>query len=61
MIEKFLGDVLSDHAGLATAGQRVRAAVADAFADGAIELDANGSPARGTRAATEAVTARLAH
>lgn len=51
--------MLLEHVGLARAGERVARAVEASFADGAVVLGANGSPAGGTRSVTAAVTERL--
>lgn len=51
--------MLLDHVGLPGTGARIRTGVEAAFAERAIELDAHGSPARGTRAAADAILERL--
>jgi isocitrate/isopropylmalate dehydrogenase len=51
--------MLLEHIGRTSAADRVRTAVERAYADGAIELTATGSPRSGTDSVTEAVVERL--
>ncbi|MGH3360547.1 MAG: isocitrate/isopropylmalate family dehydrogenase, partial [Nocardioidaceae bacterium] len=52
--------MLLDHVGQPGTAARIRTAVECAFAERAVELDPHGSPVHGTRAAVDAVLARLA-
>lgn len=51
--------MLLEHAGRGAAARRLRGAVERSFADGAVRLRADGGVAGGTRAATEAIVARV--
>lgn len=52
--------MLLEHCGRVAAGRRVSEAVESALADGAVRLEASGSPAGGTRSVTAAVVERVA-
>jgi isocitrate/isopropylmalate dehydrogenase len=51
--------MLLEHAGLAGAARRVHRAVESAFAEGAVSLNAAGSPLGGTQAVTKALVERV--